>query len=495
MKIGVRTLSTLAVLLATASPLAARAQTPSQNILVQSTAPVAGPSAGDAGGASGISRSPSNNAPGEQLQGVPLPTSNLPRIGLFTGVGRTLLERGIDIHGSLFDHFLSNTTTGIVPGKRTNLTVFAPAVDVDLEKLIGLPGGNVHVVASIFSGRVDLPQAITQFGSVLNGFQTTPVVDVDILSVLTYEQKLLSDKLSIEAGRTNVYHYFLLPNSLDPFTHFSTTFELDGDFNSPPYPVWGGRATYHFTPTWYTQVGAFADDFQRAVSDSNNFGDKGRGTQILGEIAQRSEFTNAAYPSNLELGFEWNTRTGYADVKGSNVAATSRNTATDYPGGGVIFFQGQKVLWRGARRPYGPPPNIALYGAADASVDKPQPIDMDALAGLNFTGLIPGRPFDALGLQAHYQRLSAIEANFESRLHNIFAGRGPDQSRNGYAFEVVANVQVAPWLALKPLVQYFVDPDNLYNPTQNRRISDGFEVGFFAVIPLGRLLGTSTKPF
>ena len=45
---------------------------------------------------------------------------------------------------------------------------------------------------------------------------------------------------------------------------------------------------------------------------------------------------------------------------------------------------------------------------------------MDALTGVNFTGFIPGRPFDALGLQVHYQRLSAIEANFETTVETMF---------------------------------------------------------------------------
>ena len=146
----------------------------------------------------------------------------------------------------------------------------------------------------------------------------------------------------------------------------------------------------------------------------------------------------------------------------------------------------------------GPPANIAVYGSLDASVDKPQPIDMDAMLGVNFTGLIPGRPFDALGVQTKYQRLSEVEANGETRRQRLLIPRGrfgPEQPRDGFSFELVGNVQLTPAIAFRPIVQYFVNPDNYYPPAPPGRPRDGFEAGFFAVVSLGRLLGTSLKPF
>ena len=456
-------------------------------------------SPGNKGSASGISTNPSVNTTGDlSLQGVPLPLSGPPVTGLFPSFGQSLLDRGIDFHGLYLDHFLANPTAGNITGQTYNLGVFLPVVDLDLGKLAGIAGGNIHFQLTVFNLRSNIPGIITDAGGFLTGYQTTPAPSTDppITSVLTYEQKLLDDRLSIEAGRTNVYHYFLLPNGIDIFNGFSSTFNVDGDFNSDPFPVWGARASYHFTPNWYVQVGAFQDNYYRAVYNPDDFGvGHSSGTQILGELAYRSEFDTAAYPANLEVGMEWNTRKGLSNLKGSAVLATPYNHAATYPGGGVIFAQGQQVLWRGADNPFGPPANVALYGSLDAAVDKPQPIDMDAIIGVNFTGLIPGRPFDALGLQAHYQRLSAIEANFESTAQTLVAGPGPRQSRNNFAFEVVDRVAVTPWLAVTPFVQYFIKPDNLFNPAQRRRPSDGVEAGVFAVIPLGKLLGTSNKYF
>lgn len=505
MRFRARTASASALVLAMMLPLAAGAAEPASTTVAQipfrGPRPAFPPGAAGQTGPEGVSPRPGDNTTGDQtLEQTPAPTSPPPRIGLFPEFGARLLDRGIDFHGIAFDHFLANPSAGVDRGHTANLGALRPAVDLDLGKLVNLPGGNVHVGMTFFGLRSDIPQIITQAGGVLTGFQTTPATQTNLLSLLTYEQRLLGDRLSFEVGRTNIYNYFFLPNSLDPFTHYSTTVQVNGDFPSTPYPTWGGRATYKVTPTWYVQGGVFEDNYRTAT----NYGSRvfatnqSSGAQILAEVGQRSEFSNAAYPSNLELGFLWNTRTGRTNLKGTGAPASTLLQAANYPGGGVVFFQGQKVLWRGVRPDFGPPPNIAVYGSLDASVDKPQPIDFDAMLGVNFTGLVSGRPFDALGVQTKYQRLSQVEANGETRRQRLLirGGRfGPEQPRDGFSFEVVGNIQLAPAIAFRPIVQYFVNPDNYYPPAPPGRPRDGFEAGFFAVVSLGRLLGTSLKPF
>lgn len=277
------------------------------------------------------------------------------------------------------------------PGNTANLGAFRPAVDVDLERLAGVPGGTVRLGLTFFGLRSDIPQIITQAGGQLTGFQTTPATQTNLVSLLTYEQRLLNNRLSIEVGRTNVFNYFFLPNSLDPFTHYSPVIQVDGDFPSTPYPTWGGRATYKLMPTWYLQAGAFEDNYRTATNYGSRIfaTNQSSGAQILGEVGQRSEFSNDRYPSNLELGFMWNTRTGRTNLKGTGAPAIPLLQGPNYPGGGVIFFQGQKVLYRGPSRDVGPPQNIAVYGSFNAAVERPQPFNLDAMVGVNFTGFIP----------------------------------------------------------------------------------------------------------
>jgi porin len=504
------TCSTLALLLAAAPSLAAHAAGPVEGVIGQRTPLTTVPrdagrpeaSPGNRNSDFGVTPNGNQETTGSsstEIGGPSTPISNVPRVGLFPTLGKDFLDRGFDFHGVAFDNVRDNQSAGVRTHEIENVLAIAPALDVDLGKAAGIIGGNIHLSTTFLTLRANEPNYVIDGGGALvSNQQGVPALSGHwfYLSELTYEQRLLNDRLSVELGQTSVYRYFFLPNSLDPLTHYSTTVLQVGDFPTIPFPTWGGRATYKLSPTWYTQVGAFEDNFIRATNYPLAFGTRtSSGAQILGEVGYRSEFSNAAYPANLELGVEYDTRSGYSNGKGGPVSASRFTTAANYPGGGVFYFQGLQTIWRGAPNPAGPPANINVYGSLDFSVDKPQPIDTDAIVGMNFTGLIPGRPFDAVGIQAHYQRLSAVEAQFETNAHNRFAGPGPRQKRDGAQFEIIGNIVATPAIAIRPLAEYFANPDNLSDVRGRRRPQSGFEIGLFTVVSLGRLLGTSTKPF
>ncbi len=164
------------------------------------------------GSPSGISAQPNNDTTLPPLAaGVPLSTSKPPRVGLFPGFGKTLLDDGIEFHGIAFDHFLGNPSAGSITGQTYNLAGIVPAVDLDLGKIANIPGGYLHVRVTFFGLRSNIPTIITDAGGYLTGNQTTPAPSTTqaVISVLTYEQKLLADRLSIEVGRTSIFRYFL----------------------------------------------------------------------------------------------------------------------------------------------------------------------------------------------------------------------------------------------------------------------------------------------
>ena len=55
-------------------------------------------------------------------------------------------------------------------------------------------------------------------------------------------------------------------------------------------------------------------------------------------------------------------------------------------------------------------------------------------------------------------------------------------------------MQLTPAIAFRPLAEYFINPDNIGDVRLGRSKS-GAEFGLFTVVSLGRLLGTSNKPF
>ena len=447
----------------------------------------------------GIAPNPSQNTPGEELRPSAAPLSLAPvTTGLFPSLGNRLLNYGIDFHGAILDHAVTNPSAGNTPGNTAQLGIFRPVIDLDMGKLVGIPGGSVHFSLTYFFSKSDEPGIIAQTGGVLNGYQTTPVLEASTLTRLTYEQQLLDGRLDIEFGKSNVHQYFFIPNSLDPFTYDSPLLYADSDFNSIPYSVWMGKATYKFGRGWYVEAGAFEDNYRQVGKYGWNFGDRNAsGVQVIGELGYRTDFRDEAYPANLEAGFVWNTRHGYSNVKGTGNNATRANTAANYPGGGVFAFQGAKVLARGPDRPGLPPVNLQIYGQLDAAVDKPQPFDLDATIGFNLTGAIPFRPADILGIQARYLRLSNVEAAFETAEHTLlnrrrFAGTQP---RDAYQFEASYQLQVTQYATLSLYGQYYVHPDDYEVPFVNHVPKTGFVAGTLLRVPLGPLLGTSAKPF
>ena len=480
-----------AVLLAISLPAAVQAQTAAPS--------VAGGSAGQTTPV-GLSPNPNLNTPGEELRPVSgLPSPPVVNTGLFPSLGNQLLNDGIDIHGAILDHSLTNPSVGNTPGNTSQLAIFRPSIEFDLGRLLGIQGGFVHTSLTWWFSKSDEPEAIAQLGGALDGYQVTPIDEASVLTRLTYEQMLLQGKLSLEVGKSNIHQYFLIPNSLDPFSYDSPVIYADGDFNSIPYGVWMGKATYKLSPAWYLQGGLFEDEYARIVRYGWTFGDTGAvGVQSLEEVGYRTNFATEAYPANLEAGFEWNTRDGYSFVKGTGEVASRTTSAADYPGGGVVFFQGAKVVWRGpTTQPGQPPRNLQLYSQLDISVDKPQPFDLDASVGANLTGALPFRPNDILGFQARYLRLSEIEANFETEIHTLlnrrrFAGT---QARDAFMFEGNYQIQVTRYATLSLYGQYFEHPDDYDVPFVNHVPESGFAAGAFVRIPLGPVLGTSSKVY
>ncbi len=437
---------------------------------------------------------PAGSTMSGRVPGEPPPTGSPPPVGLFPVYGAELRDFGIEVHGLVFDHFLASTTVGSVPQQTSNILAFAPEIDFDLQRLLGLTGAHLHVVETVWGLRSDQPFLLFDLAGELTGYQSTPISHANYLSVLTLEEDLLNGALSIEAGRTNAYRYFWLPNGLDVFNDESTTLYAGGDFSPIPYPVWGAVVKYHLDPSWYLQGGAFEDNYNRSVDNNYMFGTSGAsGVQVLGEVNYRSEFATSRYPSNMEIGLEYNTRNGETNVKATPLAYSPALAAADYSGGAILYAQGLQVVWRGRDRPVGPPANIAVYGSAAVATNQ-QPFKTDEFVGLNFNGFWPGRPFDAFGVQVHYQRMSAVEAKFETMAETLVGHSTGKQQQDGFAFEALYNITATPWLTVQPIVQYFVNPD-AYALSAQRRPSDGFMFGISAIVPIGRLLGTSEMPF
>jgi porin len=410
-------------------------------------------------------------------------------------VGRTLQDLGVDVHGLMIEQYMNNVSAGELPGHNSNQLLFIPSIDLDMSKIAGIPGGQVHLAGTFWGLRENVPGETEQIGGVLGGYPASPTMTAHEFSLATYEQKLFNGALDIEAGRTNPSRYFDQPNCLAFFSCFSPTVTVDADLGTPPYAVWGGRVKVNMGHT-YVQAGAFEDNTEAEVStESVDFSFKGAvGTLVMAETGYRSDFSFDKYPRNFAIGMFYDTA-GYGTTHGTPFPWSPSSGRYPYNGGKGIYLSARQTVWTGPRPATGIPSNIAVYGHLSTAVSQPQPIDLDVYGGVVAQGLLPNRPYDTVGFKAEYLRLDPREAAFETEARLESGGPYSAQSPNEALFQINGYWRLTSWAGIQPDVSYFVNPDSYYNPFSAHKPQDGFIIGAQLLISLGPLFGTSAKPF
>ena len=127
---------------------------------------------------------------------------------------------------------------------------------------------------------------------------------------------------------------------------------------------------------------------------------------------------------------------------------------TDSEGGARQVYGSRGGYIGGATRIYSPAPRRGLDVFANvgfASADTQQ-IDQSYSAGLVYTGLLPGRPFDKLGFAVGVAR-----AGNPYRQMQIASGAGVRTYETN--FELTYRAPITRWLTIQPDIQYWINPN------------------------------------
>ncbi|CAN5123470.1 carbohydrate porin [soil metagenome] len=108
--------------------------------------------------------------------------------------------------------------------------------------------------------------------------------------------------------------------------------------------------------------------------------------------------------------------------------------------------------------------NLQVFGRFGIAQARSNPVDRYIGAGFVYTGLIPGRPRDQLGLA--YARASAGQP-----FRNLQQMAGEPAEEHETVWELTYAFEVAPWLVLQPDLQYVV------NPSWNPALDDALVIG------------------
>jgi len=413
-----------------------------------------------------------------------------PQTGPLARVGEALADRGIYLRQIIVDEFAGNSSGGQGRGSSNSLAT-AFGGDLDLERLVGIPGAAIHLTMNKSIG-TSLAADHT-----LNGvsFQTRfKSVHNLRLAALVWDQDLFDGVVNISGGRVSALTYFNASNIYCNFQNNSVCFNpavlpiQDKALSFFPYGTWGGRVKIAPSKRFYVQLGAFEANPALIPSHGFDFSTKtATGVQEAMEIGFQSASPKAEHAYHIRIGGYRNT----SDVPDPflNTHGLPRLSAKGTPlihkGQSAWYVMGDVVLARmGADRKR----NITLFGGSIGTTASYVTYTNQTLAGFVWTGPFASRPEDTLGLVASYIRLGSSQVRFLEASRAAAGGTDPVHHAEGvielnYGFKLLRGIR------LNPNIQYIVDPDNNLKPSATHQSKNILAFGLRLSIEVGPVLG------
>ena len=371
-------------------------------------------------------------------------------------------------------------------------------VDVDLKRLDGIDGGTIHVVGTQRDGR---SLAHDFIGNSLAPQEIFDGSENTRLTVLTYEQKLLNDRLDIEFGRLPGQGAFLVSPLYCNFQNVGVCGSPEIVFNDTsftffPTSTYGAHVKYFFDDRVFLHVGAFEvqPSTELASDHGVNFGIGGAtGAVIPIELGYSTTAANDPLPRNYGIGAiidESSYGDPVLDVAGGQ-ALFSGLPAKNQFGRSLVYGRFDQTVWR-------PDPTLAralqIFGVASGGTSGRQTQEYQLEAGAVLTGPFAGRPFDTAGFVVTDQRYSALGLADVRAARASLGLSSANVATDEILLELNYGIQLSPSTRLTPNIQYIVNPDQNNEPFRARPIQDAFVIGAKLSVDLFTLAGLAKGP-
>ncbi len=378
--------------------------------------------------------------------------------GDWFGLRQTLYDYGIEITGGYTTEPAGNPVGGLEHGF-TYLHNFGFGVQFDFDKLFTIPNTTFLVTVSQRSGRGLTQDSIGNAISVqeiFGGGQVFRLVQMRI------DQKLFNDQLELSYGRITTTSDFLTSPFYCQFVNNGICGQPPAPFFNMPdgitaYPAayWGGVARVQTTKDTYVKFGVYDGDV--ASGDDRhgaNFGFGDNGVLLFTELGYQSKFGLWGMPSRYSFGGYVHTG-DFPDVAQDRLGGNlfiSGGPGREHSGQGGFYLLFEQMFLRNANRP-----ETGLNGFVTLVVSPDEdksPIPFFLNGGLIYEGLIPCRPNDKTALGFY-------SAWFSGSVHDAQRAAGLPAQTNETDIELNHQIQLTPWLYLRPNLQYVIKPNGL----------------------------------
>ena len=414
-----------------------------------------------------------------------------PLLGEWYGYRPKSKDQGIDVSAQSVTDMLWNTVGGASAGSACDgLLQFG--TEIDLEKAIGLSGGRFKTTWLWLYGRN--PSNYVGDVNSVSGISGLPSFRC---YELWYEQNVQEDTISLRGGLLALDTEFCLPDTALLF--LNGTFGMPALISQnlvnsgPQYPMATPGIRLAVRPvSWLTLRSAFsqANPFSQSENLHNfnwNFGPSG-GLLSMSEAEARwdSLLKDKKLPGTAKAGFwiqsgasptapeEWSFGppssptycTGFYGIIDQMLyrAPGQEESPQKNPVTGKAAVDGKNIQPGDA-----PPRGLNSWGRIGFCPQSYNPLSIYADGGLVYTGLIPGRKEDKLGLAFCYGQVSSG-----------YTATGNNQGVPSPSFEAVAeltySIRLAPAIALQPDIQYVMHPPG------TGQYGNALVVGFRAIV-------------
>ena len=300
------------------------------------------------------------------------------------------------------------------------------------------------------------------------------------LANLTLEQKLLDDRLVLEAGRSVANIHFLGSELCQYFQGNSacgnpTYVFRTSNFTWWPVSSWMADATTWLTPDVYLRVGAYqvdpsqAEDGQHGLKWSTH---QATGWIVPYTIGWRSP-ASARLRARYELG-GWQDNSTYRDplrdINGMPAVLSGQDYANRHGRSGAFARFEQQLTGDGSGR------GLTVFGAVLKGTSGQLIEDHFLQAGLVQKGTFASRPQDSIAFVVTQQKYSGIALE-NLRLARAAAGGSGTPHGSQVMMELSYGIQLTPQLRIAPNLHYIMHPDQFNEPARQRDLPDALIAG------------------
>ena len=367
--------------------------------------------------------------------------------GDWGGVRTSLEQQGITLRA----HYLSETAANPTGGLEQSIK-YAQQIDFgadfDLDKLVGLPGGKIHLT---FTDRAGRSLAADDIGNIISVQEIFGGGQNFRLAELSWQQSLFDDRLETKVGwihaaddftSSPIYCYF----QNNGFCGQPAGIPIDSGYTTFPVGSWGGVVKLRPLTDLYLQAGAY--EVNPTLAGPNNgfklSKDGATGVIVPVEAGLHVSLGADRLPGNYKVGAYYDT--SQAPDLGASLSGPPATLSGRW---GVYVLADQMIYREAANSDRG----LTIFGVFVYAHPDTALLQYFWEAGLLYRGTFPGRDQDTIGLAVNQSRVSSQLISAQKNQGSV-----PVQSAET-DIELNYRAQLTPWFSLMPNLQFVIRPN------------------------------------